>query len=108
LADKYPSHFFNWELIKWSKNNCFKYFDFVQVDPVVADHLSTTLPLTDEIKSRRFYGSTMFKIGFGGEVVKFSGPWFRFQNPVLRYTYRYFGSSLMRKQFTKKLVSRIS
>jgi len=105
---KYPNQLLYWELIRWSKNNGFLYFDIVQVDSCVTDHLSLGLPVTDELKSSPLYGPTLYKIGFGGRVVKFSGPWFRFQNPIIRYTYRYFGSSLMRIPYTKKLISRIS
>jgi lipid II:glycine glycyltransferase (peptidoglycan interpeptide bridge formation enzyme) len=108
LGKKHPTQFLYWELIKWSKNNGFRYFDIVQVDAVVTDHLSSGLPVTNELKSRRIYGPTFYKLGFGGKVVKFSGPWFRFQNPIIRYLYRYFGSSLIRMPYTKKLISRIS
>ena len=108
LHKKFPNQLLYWELIKWSKNNGFRYFDIVQVDPFIADHFSSGLPITDEHKSRRFYGSTFFKTGFGGKVLKFSGPWFRFQNPIVRYLYQLFGPSLMRMQYTKKLISRIS
>jgi lipid II:glycine glycyltransferase (peptidoglycan interpeptide bridge formation enzyme) len=108
LGKKHPPQFLYWELIKWSKNNGFRYFDIVQVDAVVTDHLSSGLPVTNELKSRRIYGPTFYKLGFGGKVVKFSGPWFRFQNPIIRYLYRYFGSSLIRMPYTKKLISRIS
>lgn len=104
---KYPNQLLYWELIKWSKDNGFRYFDIVQVDSCVTDHLSNGLPVTDELKSRRLYGPTLFKLGFGGAVVKFSGPWFRFQNPIIRYLYRHFGSSLMQMGFSKKIISRL-
>jgi lipid II:glycine glycyltransferase (peptidoglycan interpeptide bridge formation enzyme) len=93
---KYPNQLLYWELIRWSKINGFRYFDIVQVDSYVTDYLSHGLPITDVLKSRRFYGPTLYKIGFGGKVVKFSGPWFRFKNPVIRCLYNYFGSSLMK------------
>ena len=105
---KYPNHLLHWYLIRWAKNNGFRYFDFVQVDSVVTDHLAAHLPETEELKARRLYGSTLFKAGFGGQVVKFSGPWFRFQNPLIRFLYRQFGSSLMRTKYAKKMISRLS
>jgi peptidoglycan pentaglycine glycine transferase (the first glycine) len=108
LQKKYPNQLLYWEMIKWSKNNGFRYFDIVQVDPFITDHFSSGLPVTDELKSRSLYGPTLFKTGFGGKVIKFSGPWFRFQNPAIRYLYRHFGPSLMRMHYTKKLISRIS
>jgi lipid II:glycine glycyltransferase (peptidoglycan interpeptide bridge formation enzyme) len=108
FSKKYPNQLLYWELIKWSKNSGFRYFEIVQVDPVVTDHFSSGLPVTDELKSRRVYGPTLFKTGFGGKVVKFSGPWFRFQNPIMRHVYRHFGRSLMSMPCTKKLISRIS
>lgn len=108
LGKKHPTELLYWELIKWAKNNGFRYFDFVQVDSVVTDHLAAHLPETEELKARRLYGSTLFKAGFGGQVVKFSGPWFRFQNPLIRFLYRQFGSSLMRTKYAKKMISRLS
>lgn len=105
---KYPNHLLYWELIKWSKMNGFRYFDIVQVDSYVTDYFSQGLPVTDELKSRRLYGPTLYKTGFGGKVVKFSGPWFRFKNPMIQYSYKYFGSSLMNMPYTKKLLARIA
>jgi peptidoglycan pentaglycine glycine transferase (the first glycine) len=108
FSKKYPNQLLYWELIQWSKNNGFRYFDIVQVDPFIAEHFSSGLPVTDELKSRRVYGPTLFKTGFGGKVVKFSGPWFRIQNPIIRHVYQHFGPSLMNMPCTKKLISRIS
>ncbi len=106
--EMYPNQLLYWELIRWSKNNGFRYFDIVQVDPYVTEYLGRGLPVIDKLKSRRLYGPTLYKIGFGGRVVRFSGPWFRFQNPMIRYFYRYFGSSLMGIPYTQRLMSRIS
>jgi lipid II:glycine glycyltransferase (peptidoglycan interpeptide bridge formation enzyme) len=105
---KHPNRLLYWELIKWSKNNGFRYFDIVQVDPYVADHLSLGLPVTDELKSRRLYGPTHFKMGFGGRILRFSGPWFRFQNPTVRYLYGCFGRVLTGIPYAKNFISRIA
>ena len=102
----YPNQLLYWELIRWSKNNGFRFFDIVEIDPLITDHFSLGLPVTYELKSRRLYGPTLFKTGFGGKVVKFSGPWFRFQSPMVRYLYRHFGSSLLGMPYTKKLISK--
>lgn len=105
---KYPNHLLYWEMIKWSKENGFRYFDFVQVDSTVTDHLLQGLPVTDELKSRRLYGSTYYKLGFGGKVLKFSGPWFRFQNPLIRTFYNHFGPSVIESPYMRKIISRIA
>jgi lipid II:glycine glycyltransferase (peptidoglycan interpeptide bridge formation enzyme) len=105
---KRPNQLLVWEMIQWSKNNGFRYFENIQVDPVITDYLALGLPITDEVASQRLFGPTHFKIGFGGKIVKFSGPWFRFQNPLIRFVYHNFGPSLMRIPYTKKLISRIS
>jgi lipid II:glycine glycyltransferase (peptidoglycan interpeptide bridge formation enzyme) len=105
---KHPNQLLYWELIKWSKNNGFHYFDVVQVDPYVTDYLSLGLPVTDELKSRRLYGPTHFKRGFGGNILRFSGPWFRFQNPAVRYLYGHFGWALTGIPFVRKLIPRIA
>lgn len=105
---KFPTQLLCWELIKWSKINGFRYFDNVQVDAAVTDHIELGLPVTDELKSRRLYGTTIFKLSFGGDVLKFSGPWFRFQNPFIRMLYKQFGPTMMTMQFAKKIISRLS
>lgn len=107
LEKKFPTQLLCWEMIKWSKNHGFRFFDIVHVDPVVVEHLSSRFPITDEVKSRRMYGPTLFKLGFGGSVIKFSGPWIRFQDPVIMYLYKYFGPSLLKIPYTKTLISRL-
>ena len=104
---KYPNHLLYWELIRWSRNNGFRYFDIVQVDSAVTDHLSLGLAVTDELKSRRLYGPTLFKTGFGGTVRKFSGPWFRFKNPVARRVYSHIGQRIISTPWIRRFISNI-
>jgi peptidoglycan pentaglycine glycine transferase (the first glycine) len=105
---KNPVRLLHWELIRWSKKNGFRFIDIVQVDPYVVDYLSHGFPITKELQSRPLYGPTIFKLCFGGKVLKFSGPWFRFQNPAVRFFYRSFGPALTRMPLSKKLMSTIA
>jgi len=52
--DKYPNDLFPWQLIKWSKKNGFKLFDFGGIG-----------------NPKRSYGVRDFKMKFGGEVINF-------------------------------------
>ncbi len=45
----------HWAAIKWAKQNGFKYYDFYGVD------------------ERRWPGVSRFKLGFGGQIIKYSG-----------------------------------
>jgi peptidoglycan pentaglycine glycine transferase (the first glycine) len=104
---KYPNQLLYWELIKWAKNNGFEFFDIVHVDAAILDHLKSGLPASEELKATRYYGPTLFKTGFGGKVVRFSGPWYRFQNSFISRFYDYFGPLLLRIPAVKRMFSRI-
>lgn len=104
-AKEHPNQLCHWEMIKWAKNHGFRYYDIVQVDPIITDRISSGLPMTEEIKSRKLFGPTFFKTNFGGKVVKFSGPWFRFSKPLMRFCYHSFGPALLGTPWAKKFIS---
>jgi len=104
---KQPNRLLYWEMIKWAKNNGFRFLDVVQIDPHIANHFWLGLPVTKELQSRRLYGPTVFKMSFGGKILNFSGPWFRFQNPLIGNFYRFIAPALARMPFAKRSRSTI-
>lgn len=79
-----PNYFLYWKLIEWAQRNGFRHFDIMQVDPGIARALKENTPITPELASNRIYGPTLFKIGFGGNIVEYPGTYYRFRNPLLR------------------------
>ena len=82
-----------WDNITWAKRMGFRRFDFVQVDPEVAAAITSGKPPLSELQSRRLYGSTLHKMGFGGKVTLLPGAYSCFLNPLLHHAYSAFGNS---------------
>ena len=74
---KYPEYFVSettqWEMIQWSKSKGMLYYDFVQIDPQVAEAYRSSGPMPEELKTNFFYGPTLFKLQFGGNILKAPG-----------------------------------
>ena len=74
---KYPEyHVFEtsqWKIIQWAKENGFSHFDFCQIDRKIADAYKSTEPFHEELKKSDSYGMTMFKLYFGGDIIKYPG-----------------------------------
>jgi lipid II:glycine glycyltransferase (peptidoglycan interpeptide bridge formation enzyme) len=73
-----PSAWLYWKLIEWSRAHGYRYVDIVQVDSELAAKIAGKSPLTAADRAHRLYGPTLFKTGFGGEVVRLPGPLCRF------------------------------
>jgi lipid II:glycine glycyltransferase (peptidoglycan interpeptide bridge formation enzyme) len=71
--------------IVWAKENGFLYYDFVQLDTVVAKALESKSPLTDEIKNRPVFGSTFYKLSFGGRIIYYPGNYTYFPSFVIKH-----------------------
>jgi len=74
---KYPefhlSEAIQWEMIQWAKANDFQYYDFCDIDYEVVEAYRSSDEIPDALKARGFYGPTIFKIHFGGNITKGSG-----------------------------------
>jgi peptidoglycan pentaglycine glycine transferase (the first glycine) len=95
-----PSKVLYWKTIEWARANGFRYCDFVSVDTEVAKAIENGLPVTEELKSKYFYGPTILKMSFGGTVVHLPGPYAYFPNVVLRV----FSRTILRLILKQKLV----
>ena len=69
-GDLFITDVFQWTLIKWAKENGYKYYDLVGIDLPSAEAILAK-NITDSIKSSKFYGPTFFKMTFGGFIVKY-------------------------------------
>lgn len=103
-----PNQLLYWYLIKWSKDNGFKFLDIVQVEPGIAECLRNKLPLTDKQKKHPLFGPTFFKMGFGGKIFHYPGAYYRFYNPLLGLLFKFIVYPLMKLPFVKRILHRIS
>lgn len=101
-----PNQFLFWNLLKWSKNNGFKYSDFVQVEPAIAENLKQGRPITEKQKMDRLYGPTFFKMGFGGNVIHYPGAYYLFYNRWLGMLFEYLVYPLMKIPAVNRIVRR--
>ena len=60
-----------WEMIQWAKANGFQHYDFVEIDLDVAEAFLSSEPIPETVRKKYFYGPTMFKLQFGGHIVKY-------------------------------------
>ena len=83
---KYPeyhiSDFIQWEMIQWAKANGFQYYDFCQIDRKVAEAYRSSEPMPEELKNTDFYGPTIFKLQFGGNMLKAPGEFFYYSEKM--------------------------
>ncbi len=79
----HPSSVLMWKLIELAKNEGYRYFDFVMLDTMVARAIKNKRPLTKKLKSRYFYGPTVFKLSFGGDITFLPGSYAYFSNPLM-------------------------
>jgi lipid II:glycine glycyltransferase (peptidoglycan interpeptide bridge formation enzyme) len=80
-----PSKVLYWKTVEWAKAKGFQYCDFVSVDTEVAKAIETGLPITEEMKSKYFFGPTILKMSFGGMIVHLPGVYAYFPNSFLRW-----------------------
>jgi lipid II:glycine glycyltransferase (peptidoglycan interpeptide bridge formation enzyme) len=74
-----PNEALWWAMIQYARNNGYRYFDFVDIDPVQA---RAALNGKDPLPSSA--NTTFFKLGFGGEIKLLPAAYCYFLNPALR------------------------
>jgi len=103
-AKQYPNTFLYWKMIQWSKVNGFRFFDIVQVDRALAEKLAANIPLSAFDRGHRMYGSTFFKMGFGGKVIPLAEPVCRLYPDCLNGIFRFLGPRICRLRFMRKWI----
>lgn len=102
-----PSNALYWKLIELSKHEGFRYFDFVSVDTDISKALRNGQEPTPKLKAKYFYGPTIFKMGFGGDLVHLPKAYCYFPNPFIRLLYNLFGRFILQHNWIQKAMNRL-
>ena len=100
---KYPNHLMWWSIIRWAKENGFKFLDFVWVD----DHDAKLLAQGEKRPEAFRDGTTFFKMGFGGRLVMIPHARSQFFHPAFRWFACAGGMRLIRSRFSQQLLRRL-
>jgi hypothetical protein len=101
-AKSFPNEMLYWEIIRWSKHNDYRFFDFVQIE----NSLARTLQQGAPVDWTSVGGTSFFKIGFGGSPVLLPEPYYRFYHPLLRIFAQAGGSKLIESPVVARLLGR--
>ena len=101
-AQMCPSVMLCWEMIRWSKNNGYRVFDFVQIE----EDLARTMQQGGPVDWNSVKGPDNFKVGFGGTPVVLPQPYYRFYHPILRIFVQAGGSKLMDSPAVARILRR--
>jgi lipid II:glycine glycyltransferase (peptidoglycan interpeptide bridge formation enzyme) len=82
-GNRRPNEALHWMAIKWAKAQGYHYYDFEGIDPEAAGAIAHGEPLPDSLTQT----VTRFKLGFGGQVFLYPGPYDYVCNPVLRWAH---------------------
>ena len=73
----------HWTAIKWSKAQGYRYYDLGKIEPVAAEAVQRSEPLTGDL----IRSVSRFKLGFGGDARLMPGAYDYVYNPILRWAY---------------------
>jgi peptidoglycan pentaglycine glycine transferase (the first glycine) len=79
-----PNEALWWQMILWARQNGYRFFDFVEINPDEARRMAG-----GDADGENFETVTAFKLGFGGERLFLPGAYYYVFNPVLRRLFRY-------------------
>ena len=68
-AGVHPNELVHWAAIRWAHESGYRYYDFEGID----ERVGRALAAGEEPPEAALHGVTRFKLGFGGEVVRFPG-----------------------------------
>ncbi len=96
-----PNAALYWEVIKWSKENGYRFMDFVMIDVPSAKAL-----LRGEIlHMSATNGMSFFKIGFGGQALLLPEPYYKLYNPFAQLFVRWGGNQLLASKLAARAAS---
>jgi peptidoglycan pentaglycine glycine transferase (the first glycine) len=79
-----PNEALRWQMILWARQNGYRFYDFVEINPEEAKRMASGNMEGDSLAT-----VTSFKLGFGGESQFLPGAYFYVFNPVCRKLLRY-------------------
>jgi lipid II:glycine glycyltransferase (peptidoglycan interpeptide bridge formation enzyme) len=83
------SSIIDWKTICWAKEHGFSHYDFVQLDTESAIAIESKLPLDEKVKNRQNFGSTFYKLSFGGRILYYPGNYTYFSSSVIKYILKF-------------------
>lgn len=101
-ASKRPNELIKWEVIKWAKEQGYRYADLEGIEPAVASAALAGEPIPDDPN----FSASKFKLKFAGagEIVVDPPSYDYVYNPLLRLGYRCIPVSVMRSARMRRLL----
>lgn len=93
----------DWKTIEWAKAHGCCCYDFLHLDPVSAKALEADEEVPDLIRNRTHFGSTFYKMQFGGEVVHYPDIYYYFPRKRDYWLFHVLGHTLLNLCVVKKL-----
>ena len=78
------SSLIDWNTIVWAKANGFLYYDFVQLDSKIAAAIESKSPLDEKTKNSHDFGTTFYKLGYGGRIIYYPGNFTYYPNLIVK------------------------
>lgn len=97
-----PNELLEWEMIKWAKEQGFRYYDFEGIDPKAAKALQQGEPLPEHLQQ----SPTSFKLGFSQQIVFFPEAYEYIYHPLMRWLYVRLYQRIANSKRLKRLVHR--
>jgi len=69
-------------MIQWAKTNGYQYFDFFGIEANVAEALLSSGQIPEALKENSLYGATMYKLKFGGNIIKYPGSYMYYSDKM--------------------------
>jgi len=98
-----PNALMHWEVIKWSKQNGYRYYDFVSLDL----ESSNKLLRGETVQPDKTNGMFFFKVGFGGQAIVLPEQYFQFYNQLIHLLFRFGGRQILASKWGTQIINKI-
>jgi lipid II:glycine glycyltransferase (peptidoglycan interpeptide bridge formation enzyme) len=82
-GERHPNELLHWDTIRWAQANGYRFYDLEGIECGAAEAILTGEPIRRDMTN----SVTRFKLGFGGEAVKFPGAYFDAPSAPVRWMY---------------------
>ena len=106
-AELQVTHALYWHTINKAKSQGYKKIDFIQVDAAVGRAYEQGSSMTPEMKGGFFYGPTINKMRYGGELVIYPGKFMYVPSLFIRFLLVRFGERLINGSFLSKVCKKL-
>jgi len=98
-----PNRVLDWAVIRWAADAGYRFFDLEGINPDIARLVLAGKPLPKSHHNT----TTAYKLGFGGQVVLYPGPYDHCYCPLWRWAYHRMAGGVSNRAFLRKVVGRI-